>query len=41
MYENGAATRGNFDAQLDHSIKAAADWLKANQKPEGYWVGRL
>ena len=45
MYENGAepanATRGNFEAQLDASIKAAADWLKANQKPEGYWVGRL
>jgi squalene-hopene/tetraprenyl-beta-curcumene cyclase len=42
MYENGAsAARGNFEAQLDQSIKAAADWLKANQKPEGYWVGRL
>ncbi|OFW98493.1 MAG: squalene--hopene cyclase [Alphaproteobacteria bacterium RIFCSPHIGHO2_12_FULL_63_12] len=43
MYENGvtAATRGNFEAQLDQSIKAAADWLKENQKPEGYWVGRL
>ncbi len=32
---------GNFEAQLDQSIKAAADWLKRNQKPEGYWVGRL
>lgn len=45
MYENGVETksgaRGNFDAQLSASIRAAADWLKANQKPEGYWVGRL
>jgi squalene-hopene/tetraprenyl-beta-curcumene cyclase len=45
MYENGAtlkpAARGNFEAQLDQSIKAAADWLAARQKPEGYWVGRL
>ncbi|HNR77578.1 MAG TPA: hypothetical protein PKM48_10645, partial [Parvularculaceae bacterium] len=42
MYENGSGpARGNFEAQLDASIKAAADWLKANQKPEGYWVGRL
>jgi len=45
MYENEAqangAARGNFEAQLDASIRAAADWLKANQKPEGYWVGRL
>lgn len=36
-----SAPRGNFSAQLDQSIKAAADWLKARQKPEGYWVGRL
>ncbi len=49
MYENGvqakgadaAGMRGNFDAQLEQSIRAAADWLKARQKPEGYWVGRL
>ena len=46
MYENGviakpAERRGNFDAQLDQSIRAAADWLAKRQKPEGYWVGRL
>jgi squalene-hopene/tetraprenyl-beta-curcumene cyclase len=45
MYENGVqrtgAARGNFEAQLDASIRAAADWLKKSQKPEGYWVGRL
>jgi squalene-hopene/tetraprenyl-beta-curcumene cyclase len=45
MYENGVqrtgAARGNFEAQLDASIRAAADWLKKRQKPEGYWVGRL
>ncbi|MFZ5616085.1 MAG: squalene--hopene cyclase [Pseudomonadota bacterium] len=45
MYENGVvaagAVRGNFEAQLDQSIRAAADWLKARQKDEGYWVGRL
>ncbi len=31
----------NFSAALDRSIGAAADWLARNQKPEGYWVGRL
>jgi len=44
MYENGVqekAARGNFEAQLDQSIRAAADWLAQRQKPEGYWVGRL
>ncbi len=45
MYENGVGTtgaaRGNFEAQLDASIRSAADWLQKNQKPEGYWVGRL
>ena len=39
--QNDASARGNFDAQLDQSIKAAADWLAERQKPEGYWVGRL
>jgi squalene-hopene/tetraprenyl-beta-curcumene cyclase len=33
--------RGNFEAQLDQSIRAAADWLAERQKPQGYWVGRL
>jgi len=37
----GAERRSNFDRQLGASIEAAADWLAARQKPEGYWVGRL
>ncbi len=37
--ENGA--KSNFDRQLGGSIDAAAQWLAARQKPEGYWVGRL
>lgn len=37
----GGKARGNFEAALDRSIDAAADWLVARQKPEGYWVGRL
>lgn len=37
---NGAK-RSNFDQQLTGAIDAAADWLSARQKPEGYWVGRL
>ena len=37
----GAERRSNFDRQLTASIEAAADWLVARQKPEGYWVGRL
>lgn len=45
MFENGVlekpAARGNFEAQLDQSIRAAAGWLATRQKPEGYWVGRL
>ncbi len=45
MFENGvkvkSAARGNFDAQLGQSIRAAADWLAARQKPEGCWAGRL
>ncbi|MFC2952249.1 squalene--hopene cyclase [Marinicaulis aureus] len=39
--EAGAGRRSNFDRQLAASIEAAADWLSARQKPEGYWVGRL
>ena len=39
--EKPAGTRSNFDNQLSASIDAAADWLGARQKPEGYWVGRL
>ena len=45
MYENSVIGKpgayGNFSAQLDQSIRAAADWLRLRQKPEGYWVGRL
>lgn len=45
MFENGVMTkppaRGNFEAQIDQSIRAAADWLAARQKPEGYWAGKL
>ena len=37
----GRAALSNFDNQLNASIEAAADWLTARQKPEGYWVGRL
>ncbi|MEO1014268.1 MAG: squalene--hopene cyclase [Pseudomonadota bacterium] len=32
---------GNLDAQLAGAAEAAAAWLIARQKPEGYWVGRL
>ena len=39
--EKPAEARSNFDNQLNASIEAAADWLGARQKPEGYWVGRL
>ncbi|MEZ5891691.1 MAG: squalene--hopene cyclase [Parvularculaceae bacterium] len=39
--EANAGRRSNFDRQLTASIEAAADWLAACQKPEGYWVGRL
>ncbi|NNE39919.1 MAG: squalene--hopene cyclase [Marinicaulis sp.] len=38
--QTGAAN-SNFGKQLSGSIDAAADWLAARQKPEGYWVGRL
>jgi len=39
--EKTAEGRSNFDRQVNVSIDAAADWLKARQKPEGYWAGRL
>lgn len=39
--EKNDGLRSNFDSQLTASIEAAADWLSARQKPEGYWVGRL
>jgi squalene-hopene/tetraprenyl-beta-curcumene cyclase len=36
-----AGERSNFRGRLSAAIEAAGDWLKARQKPEGYWVGRL
>ncbi len=39
--EKTVQSRGNFDRALDAASRAAADWLVAHQKPEGYWVGRL
>lgn len=33
--------RSNFDRAVGEAVRAASDWLVANQKPEGYWVGRL
>ncbi len=32
--------RANFRAALRSSAKAAVDWLIADQKPDGHWVGR-
>ena len=36
------ATRdpGNYQTALQSTVRAAADWLIANQKPDGHWVGR-
>jgi len=33
--------RSNFFNQVNGAIDGAAEWLAANQNPEGYWVGRL
>ena len=30
----------NFDLALQSSLRSAADWLIARQKPDGHWVGR-
>lgn len=38
---NTPPARNNFGAQMTATIDAAAAWLIARQKPEGYWVGRL
>ena len=37
---NALPPRGNFAASLAASARAAADWLVANQMPDGHWVGR-
>ena len=37
---NAMPPTANFDAALQASARAAADWLIANQKPDGHWVGR-
>lgn len=31
--------RENFRAALDASVRGAADWLVARQRPDGHWVG--
>ncbi|HRX40411.1 MAG TPA: squalene--hopene cyclase [Parvularculaceae bacterium] len=41
MFEEVAGARDNFSAALDQAINGAARWLAEQQKPEGYWVGRL
>ncbi len=41
MFDEENSANSNFDRQLGGSIDAAAQWLVARQKPEGYWVGRL
>jgi squalene-hopene/tetraprenyl-beta-curcumene cyclase len=37
---NAVTPADNFDAALAASARAAADWLVANQKPDGHWVAR-
>lgn len=38
--ERAATAPSNFIAALSSTTRAAADWLIANQKPDGHWVGR-
>ena len=40
MPERAASEPGNFDTALRSTVRAAADWLIASQKPDGHWVGR-
>jgi squalene-hopene/tetraprenyl-beta-curcumene cyclase len=35
-----ASAPDNFQTALKSTVRAAADWLIANQKPDGHWVGR-
>jgi squalene-hopene/tetraprenyl-beta-curcumene cyclase len=37
---DAAGDPGNFDTALRSTVRAASDWLIANQKPDGHWVGR-
>src|ERR1700761_1811296 len=37
---NAIAPTDNFGAALRSAARGAADWLVANQKPDGHWVGR-
>ena len=37
---NALSRTDNFDAALAGAARAAADWLVADQKPDGHWVAR-
>jgi len=37
---NALTPTANFDAALSAAARAAADWLIADQKPDGHWVAR-
>ena len=37
---NALTPTTNFDAALSAAARAAADWLIADQKPDGHWVAR-
>ena len=37
---NALTPTTNFDAALAAAARAAADWLIADQKPDGHWVAR-
>jgi squalene-hopene/tetraprenyl-beta-curcumene cyclase len=37
---NALSRSDNFDAALAGAARAAADWLVADQKPDGHWVAR-
>lgn len=34
-------TAGTLDRDLEYALDRSISWLKENQKPDGYWVGRL
>jgi len=38
--EPAAREEGNFETALRSTVRTAAEWLIANQKPDGHWVGR-
>lgn len=39
-FERAATAPSNFITALESTTQSAADWLIANQKPDGHWVGR-